>query len=238
MPFWSRQPSKSTVEENDLSSSSGESSPPNAIASATTSIAKNNDVGNGEQLIQQKSQSQPPPVSTSYATIAADNAIVTEQWTKIFPEAFGIRQLIEDSSFRWCWRESCLWGLATASAMYIHRRRMGSRNIFAGGVAYGTVLLVAAPSYYFCFRKREHQENVIEMMMAANDFLPGEDMPEEVPLNREHPFLEAKDKNIGDRDDRDLQKEFVARLKEKKDWQEPHQTQDVDEVFKEVKKRD
>ena len=132
-----------------------------------------------------------------------------------------------------------MWGIATGTVMYIHRRRMGSRNLFAGGVAYGTVLLVAAPSYYFCFRKREHQEHVIEMMMAANDFLPGEEMPESVPLDREHPFLDVKDTSSdGSVDnDRDLQKEFVARLKEKKDWQEPTPTQDVDEVFKEVKKK-
>ena len=77
------------------------------------------------------------------------------------------------------------------------------------------------------------------MMMAANDFRPGEEMPETVPLGKDHPFLNVRDKSGvgGEGDDRDLQKEFVARLKEKKEWQEPHQTQDADEVFKEVKSK-
>ena len=75
------------------------------------------------------------------------------------------------------------------------------------------------------------------MMMAVNDFRPGEEMPETVPLDKNHPFMSVRDKVDGNEgDDRDLQKEFVARLKEKKDWQEPHQTQDADDVFKEVKK--
>ena len=111
---------------------------------------------------------------------------------------------------------------------------MRSHYFFAFNVACGTTLLVAAPSYYFCFRRREHQENVIAMMMAANDFLPGEEMPESVPMDKDHPFLDVRDKN--EESERDLQKEFVARLKEKKEWQEPHQTQDAEDVFKEVKK--
>lgn len=115
---------------------------------------------------------------------------------------------------------------------------MKSNPFFVINVAFGTALLVAAPSYYFCYRRREHQEKVIEMMMAVNDFRPGEEMPETVPLDENHPFLSVREKMDGDSDgnDRDLQKEFVARLKEKKDWQEPHRTQDADEVFKEVKK--
>jgi hypothetical protein len=46
-----------------------------------------------------------------------DNAIVSEPWTRIFPEAFGIRRSIEDSPFRWCVRESFLWGVATGTMM-------------------------------------------------------------------------------------------------------------------------
>lgn len=234
MPFWSRKPKDSELSgEKDLSASDDF---PSSTAINSSKITNNNIDGASSQSLQQTISEQQ---STSSA-IVSDNAIVTnEAWTKLFPEAFGIRQLIEDSSFRWCWKESMMWGIATGTVMYIHRRRMGSRNLFAGGIAYGTVLLVAVPSYYFCFRKREHQEHVIEMMMAANDFLPGEEMPESVPLDREHPFLDVKDTgSVGEKDnDRDLQKEFVARLKEKKDWQEPTPTQDVDEVFKEVKKK-
>jgi hypothetical protein len=38
-------------------------------------------------------------------------------WTRYLPEAFGIRQSIEDSPFRWCVRESAMWGVATGTAM-------------------------------------------------------------------------------------------------------------------------
>jgi hypothetical protein len=126
---------------------------------------------------------------------------------------------------------------------YRHRLRMGSRSLFAGKVAFGTAFLVVVPSYYFCYRKREHQEHVIELMMAVNDFRPGDEMPETIPLDKDHPFLDVREKSVdgeknGDGDERhDLQKEFVARLKEKKEWQEPYQTQDAQDVFKEVKKR-
>ena len=115
---------------------------------------------------------------------------------------------------------------------------MKSHPMFAGNVAFGTMALVALPSYYFCFTRREHQEHVIEMMMAVNDFRPGEDMPATVPTDRHHPFVSVRDRVDGnyEGEDRDLQKRFVARLEQKKEWQAPHQTQDADEVFKEVKK--
>ena len=131
-----------------------------------------------------------------------------------------------------------LHAISTYTLQYYirHRLRMKSTPFFAINIAFGTTLLVAAPSYFFCYRKREHQEKVIEMMMAANDFRPGEEMPETVPMDKDHPFLDVRDGNDNDNGDKDLQKEFVARLKEKKEWQEPHQTQDADEVFKEVKK--
>ena len=119
---------------------------------------------------------------------------------------------------------------------------MKSHPLFAGNVAFLTVGLVALPSYYFCYRRREHQENVIEMMMAVNDFRPGGEMPETVPLDEHHPFLTVRDGGTeggedGDDDDGDLRKEYVARLKERKDWQEPHRTRDAEEVFKEVKRK-
>ncbi|KAL7543251.1 hypothetical protein ACHAXR_012550 [Thalassiosira sp. AJA248-18] len=230
MPFWSRR-----------SDSHEPSSSEKDFSGDLASPLGSNDVGDISLL------SQPPstimPATTHEQSLPASggetdaNATVSESWTRIFPEAYGIRQSIDDSSFRWCVRESMMWGVATGTMMGIHRLRMKSNPFFAINVAFGTALIVAAPSYYFCFRKREHQEKVIEMMMAANDFRPGEEAPETVPLDKDHPFLDVKSKADGDdRDDRDLQKEFVARLKEKKDWQEPHQTQDADEVFKEVKK--
>ncbi|KAL3791152.1 hypothetical protein HJC23_000572 [Cyclotella cryptica] len=159
----------------------------------------------------------------------------SSSWTRFLPEAFGIRQTIEDSPFRWCVRESAMWGVATGTAMGIHRLRMKSHPFFAGNIAFLTTMIVAAPSYYFCFRKREHQEKVIEMMMAANDFRPGEEMPETVPLDESHPFLSVKD-DVGEVG-KDLKKEFVARLKEKKEWQEQHKIQDANEVFQEVTRK-
>jgi hypothetical protein len=45
-----------------------------------------------------------------------------------------------------------------------HRLRMGSKPLLAGHVFFGTFMVVMAPSYYFCYRRREHKENVIEMM--------------------------------------------------------------------------
>ena len=74
------------------------------------------------------------------------------------------------------------------------------------------------------------------MMMAANDFRPGEEMPETVPLDESHPFLNVN-KESHNRDDMDLKKEFTARLKEKKEWQEQHKLEDADKIFKEVKRK-
>jgi len=116
--------------------------------------------------------------------------------------------------------------------MGLHRLRMKSHPFFAFNVAFATSILVTAPSYYFCFRRREHKEATIEMMMKANDFRHGEEMPEPVPVEQ-HPFLEED----GGDGEKKLQKEFVAKLKERKEWQKPDKVaQDADEVFKEVKK--
>lgn len=156
--------------------------------------------------------------------------------TQFLPEKFGIRKAVEDSPYGWCYRESFLWGIATGTAMGIHRLRMKSHPLFAINIAFLTTITVTLPSYYFCYRKRDHQERVIEMMMAANDFRPGEEIPEQVPIGKDHPFLDVKEENgEGEKDEATLQKEFVARLKEKKEWQEQHQLQDADKIFKEKK---
>lgn len=156
--------------------------------------------------------------------------------TQFLPEKFGIRKAIEDSPYGWCYRESFLWGIATGTAMGIHRLRMKSHPLFAINIAFLTTITVTLPSYYFCYRKRDHQERVIEMMMAANDFRPGEEIPEQVPIGKDHPFLDVKEESgEGEKDEATLQKEFVARLKEKKEWQEQHQLQDADKIFKEKK---
>mmetsp|Transcript_24120 Transcript_24120/g.28938 ORF Transcript_24120/g.28938 Transcript_24120/m.28938 type:complete len:177 (-) Transcript_24120:269-799(-) len=152
----------------------------------------------------------------------------TGSWTRFLPEAFGIRQNIQESPFRWCVRESAMWGIATGTAMSIHRLRMGSNPFFAVNVGFATTLLVTVPSYYFCFRRREHKYKVIELMMKANDFQTHEEMPAE-PKIKEHPFL--KDDN----ETKLTNKEYQGYLKERKEWQTPTPTQDAADVFKEVK---
>jgi hypothetical protein len=51
----------------------------------------------------------------------------TAKWTKYLPESFGIRESVRSSSYRWCVRESGMWGIATATTMSLHRLRMGSK---------------------------------------------------------------------------------------------------------------
>ena len=60
--------------------------------------------------------SLPLPLSSGGGQ-AKDNATISEPWTRIFPEAYGIRKAIEDSPFRWCVRESSLWAVATGTVM-------------------------------------------------------------------------------------------------------------------------
>ncbi len=62
------------------------------------------------------SSSLPLPL-TSGGGQAKYNATISEPWTRIFPEAYGIRKAIEDSPFRWCVRESSLWAVATGTVM-------------------------------------------------------------------------------------------------------------------------
>jgi len=119
MPFWSSAPvsqapasvEKDLTSGDDLASTHGSPSP---VATAY--------VGDGGTLLSQSpplampdsSQDASPPGTSSGTEL---NATVSEPWTRIFPEAFGIRRSIEDSSFRWCVRESMLWGVATGTMM-------------------------------------------------------------------------------------------------------------------------
>mmetsp|Transcript_2874 Transcript_2874/g.6601 ORF Transcript_2874/g.6601 Transcript_2874/m.6601 type:complete len:176 (+) Transcript_2874:134-661(+) len=168
------------------------------------------------------------------AAIVSDAGPVTGGWTNALPEAFGIREAVQNNPFRWCVRESFMWGIATGTAMGLHRLRMKSHPFFAFNVAFGTSMLVAAPSYYFCFRRREYKEQTIEMMMRANDFRHEEAMPEPVPMG-EHPFMEEATEAEAEKR---LRKEFVAELKERKEWQKapPMEDRDPSKVFKEIGK--
>ena len=72
------------------------------------------------------------------------------------------------------------------------------------------------------------------MMMRANDFRHDEEMPESVPMG-EHPFIEEATEAEAEKR---LRKEFVAELKERKEWQKapPMDDRDPSKVFKEVGK--
>ena len=220
MPFWTASKSSAEVDDHQAVATNlsvKDDQPPQSFMNATDPSAQDN------------------PMNSAVSTDSS--------WTQYLPEKFGIRKSIEDSPYGWCYRESFLWGIATGTAMGIHRLRMKSHPLFAINIAFLTTITVTLPSYYFCYRKRYHQERVIEMMMAANDFRPGEEVPEQIPIGDDHPFLDVKKEgdaaatsgSNGEKDEATLQKEFVARLKEKKEWQEPHQIQDANKIFKEKK---
>lgn len=114
-----------------------------------------------------------------------------------------------------------MWGIATSTAMGLHRIRMKSHPQWTFFSILGTLTVVTFPSYYFCHKRRDHKEQMIEMMMKANDFQHSEEMPEPIP-QEEHPFLLHSHGNNGGGEEHEEQrqrKEFVARLKEKKEWQ-------------------
>lgn len=155
--------------------------------------------------------------STSAATVSSSPP-QTSTWTRYLPEKYGIRQAIENSPYKWCVRESVMWGIATSTAMGLHRIRMKTHPSWVFFSVLGTMTIVTFPSYYFCHKRRDHKEQMIEMMMKANDFQHSEEMPEPIP-KEEHPFLDVE----GERENEDKRrKEFVARLKEKKEWQKQH----------------
>mmetsp|Transcript_10817 Transcript_10817/g.29854 ORF Transcript_10817/g.29854 Transcript_10817/m.29854 type:complete len:110 (+) Transcript_10817:933-1262(+) len=109
---------------------------------------------------------------------------------------------------------------------------MGSRPLVAGHFFFGTVMVVMVPSYYFCYRRREHKEQVIEAMMKYNRFGHAEEMPPEPPLE-EHPFWEEVPE--GEQDQGQHNREFRGMIKERKDWQEP-QNQSLEDIFDEKKR--
>jgi len=140
-----------------------------------------------------------------------------------------------------------MWGIATGTTMGLHRLRMESRPNLAFNVAFLTFNLVAVPSYYFCYRKREHKEEMIELMMRANDFAPLDEMPQPVPLS-DHPFLIqpggedlGHDRGIneqgtqGGKETKNIKpKEYRGWLKELKEWQRPSkENRDFDQIFQE-----
>lgn len=104
---------------------------------------------------------------------------------------------------------------------------MGSKPLLAGHVFFGTFMVVMVPSYYFCYRRREHKEKVIEMMMQYNQFGHATDMPPE-PALEEHPFWQKADGT----EETKHEAEFRGMIKERKEWQEP-KNQAFEDIFNE-----
>ena len=155
--------------------------------------------------------------------------VQTATWLRYLPESFGIRAAIAASPYRWCARESALWGIATGTAMALHRLRMNPRAVvFAVNVGFGTTAVVLGTSYLVCVRKRDYQEQMIELMMQYNAFAPAEEMPEQIPMDERHPFVapieaeeESAAKNV----------EYFGVLEERKEWQAQLPSQDPKDVF-------
>jgi len=70
------------------------------------------------------SSSTPPYKTTIYNTDNTSTAEVdpleTAKWTEYLPETFGIRDTIRASNYRWCARESGMWGVATGTGMTLY----------------------------------------------------------------------------------------------------------------------
>ena len=171
----------------------------------------------------------------------------TARWTRYLPTAFGIRHSVESSKYRWCARESALWGIATGSAMAFHRIRMNSPTSRVIHVGFSTVFLVMGGSYYFCVKRRDYQEQMIELLMQLNTFEPVQNMPAERPIDQTHPFVRPDDGAVT-KDDTTISattttnhnnnnnqtiptKQYVAHIPERKEWQTPTPTQDAAKIF-------
>jgi len=178
----------------------------------------------------------PEHITTNDRTNSDRDLLETAKWTRYLPEAFGIRESVRGSSYRWCVREGGMWGIATATAMSLHRLRAGSKPLIAGHSFFGTFMVVMLPSYYFCYRRREHHEQVIEMMMKYNQFGHAKtDLPAEPPIE-EHPFWEQQQQQqnndiIVPKHDR----EFRGLIKERKEWQKSSKDPSFEEIFQEKK---
>jgi len=73
----------------------------------------------------------PEHITTNDRTNSDRDLLETAKWTRYLPEAFGIRESVRGSSYRWCVREGGMWGIATATAMSLHRLRAGSKVGFS-----------------------------------------------------------------------------------------------------------
>jgi hypothetical protein len=152
----------------------------------------------------------------------------SSSWTNYLPEAYGIRKSVQESRYRWCFRESALWGIGTATAMTLHRMRMGSGLRFNTNVGFSTLFMVYTGSYYFCVKRRNQEEEYIAAIMNLNMYEPASAMPEQVPAE-EDPFAQPSESGIPTRI-------FDAKMKPVKEWQPRPRPKEFDEVFKPAEK--
>jgi hypothetical protein len=171
--------------------------------------------------------------STEHA-LTSQNEIETAKWTRFLPEAFGIRQTVQSSKYRWCVRESSMWAISTGTAMTFHRFRMVSPTKFAVNIGMSSLMVVYVGSYYFCVKKRDYREKMIKIMMQLNSFEPAVEMPEQVPYDALHPFVEPA---VDDQSGIPAERQYVANLPERKEWQPQLPTQDFDKVFQEAPRK-
>jgi hypothetical protein len=178
--------------------------------------------------------------SSNSANTDNGGVVETAQWIERLPEAFGIRESVRQNKYRWCVRESAMWGIATGTAMTLHRFRMSSHTQFASKIGFATIMGIYAGSYYFCVKRRDYQEQMIQLMMRLNTFDHAVDMPAQRPMDENHPFVAPITHTDTDNADSNALAnvaptiQYVAKLPERKEWQKqlPIQ-QELSQVFQE-----
>lgn len=163
--------------------------------------------------------------------VTSAEQIETAKWTRYLPEAFGIREAVRHSKYRWCAREAAMWGIATGTAMTLHRFRMQSKRRFASNVGFASLMVVYVGSYYFCVKKRDYKERMIELMMKLNSFEHALNMPQQQPIDDHHPFVRPVDENETEQQQAIPERQYVAHLPERKEWQGQLPTQAASDVF-------
>ena len=118
--------------------------------------------------------------------------------------------------------------------MSLHRFRMKSPYQWVVHAGFGSLMVVYVGSYYFCVKKRDHQEKMVNLMMKMNQFDRAADMPDEIPVNDEHPFVRPV--VGGAEEDALVERQYVAELPERREWQKQIPQQDAAEVFRDKKK--
>lgn len=159
---------------------------------------------------------------------SSDQPVQTALWVRHLPEAFGIRAAVAASKYRWCARESAMWGIATGTAMTLHRLRMRSRFWLAINVGFATTFVVYSGTYYFCVQKRDFNEKAIAKMMQLNSMEPMQDLPKDRIVDETHPFARPAAES-----DRVAipEKQYVIAMPGRKEWQPQVPTQDAADAF-------